>query len=1079
MILPQEDRARVLTQLGINMVVEAGAGTGKTTLLIDRLCLCVLVQKIPVEKLVALTFTDKAAAEIKTRFMTKLQQLVHAIRTGTKDRTLNLVREQFGLKDDDIITRCENTLARLDRASIGTIHSFCAEILKAFPLEAGLAPNAQIDTGQKARYLFEVRWNHFLDEELGLEATRGEQWKTVLPEISLPQLKDFAQELSRVMPVEYNYFAQADFLARFCQTKSARAQALYNLYVAEGKKPRALEKALQWAAISLQRTAAFLTQTPVPPKPEEDCPNVGSASYKNWDPQDTEEAKSIIGFAQAVTPEKQTLFLTAYQLVLPLAQQVRNDCQAAGVLSFDDLIIKTRNLLQQNLYVRRLLKEKFDALFIDEFQDTDPLQGELLLFLAEVKPGTAARWDEVQLQPGKLFVVGDPKQSIYRFRGADITAYDKFTQHILSQKGEKCFLRQNFRCKPDIIEVTNRVCSQAMVQEDSFQPAYEPIFTPDTTRAQAVEWLYIQPDPSGAAGADDYRHNQAERMAQWIKENVGKLQLAEGRPLALRDIAILMRAGTTISIYMDALRRYGLAFNTEVDKDFFRKQEINDFLLFLRAVADPSDTIALAGVLRSPFGGLSDEELLQLGQQHFAQPALEAHPKAAPCWQLIKHFSKQVGRVSLQTLMQTILSDTFLPEACAAAYEGERTLAHLHQFASWAAQYEFESGGTLLSFLADLQSRLAENPDELALPPATETRDALSLLTVHKSKGLEFPVVILADIPRKEVAGASRPATHLFAWQYHMYGLRAGKISDVHLAFLEEEQKKHSKCEEARILYVALTRSKEKLLLLSDGRDGAGKTILPFAAAGLLPDGTVSILTGNDHTLSLPVHAFAYCPPKDFKYKQVVSRQDVPDEAPEALAGWHRQYEKRQADYQYLLQHPKHTPSEGGEWLSEAQQQAAELGTICHRALEKLLGEHETDVAAACAQAAHASGAPARQPEVLELITSFVESPLFKQLKQHKLLACEMPFSRVLADGTTQNGVMDAVLQTPAGEIWVLDYKTDRVSSGQEEALVEAKYHAQLDSYQTAARQIFPQQRVRCFAVFVRTFAAVELEKLQ
>ena len=1079
----QEDRLLVQTQLGVNLVVEAGAGTGKTTLLIERLCLCVLAQGTPVEKLVALTFTDKAAAEIKSRFVAKLQQLLQLLHSDEteetlcqKNDTLQRLLKHFRVKKEDLITRAETTLARLDRAAIGTIHSFCADILKAFPLEAGLAPNAQIDTGQKARQLFEIRWNRFLDQELGLSATRAAQWKRVLAEISLPQLKAFAQELSRLTPVEYNYFSHAEKLADFFLRKADRAQQLYAFYAPEGKKPRALEKALSWAALSLQRTASFLRNTPLPPVPN-DPPALPSAGYKDWDAQDTDEAKAIVQLAQAVTPEKQTVFLEAYQLVHTLAQEVHTYCQEAGILSFDDLIIKTRNLLQQNLYVRRLLKEKTEALFIDEFQDTDPLQGELLFFLCEKKTGTAATWKEVELEPGKLFVVGDPKQSIYRFRGADITAYEQFTGLMLKQGGHKCFLRRNFRSQPDIIEATNQICSRAMVQETSFQPAYEPIFTPLSASGPAVEWLFIRPDPAAPAQADDFRQNQAEQMARWITENVGKLTLADGRKLCLQDIAVLMRAGTTLSIYTDALRRHGIAFNTETDKDFFRKQEINDLLLLLRAIADPEDKIALAGVLRSPLGGLTDDELFQLGRQHFSAEAVEASAKAAPCFQLIKRFSQLSGRLSLQMLVQKLLDETFLPEACAAAYDGERTLAYLHQFAAWAAQYETENDTPLLPFLAELQRRLAENPEDLTLPPATEAKEAVSLLTVHKAKGLEFPVVLLADLSRKELAGASRPPTHLFSWQYGMYGLRAGKISDVNLSFLEEEQKKHSRCEEIRILYVALTRAKEKLILVADGRTSAGKSVTPFAAAGLFPDGEADTLTSPDKQLTLPVNHHLYLQPKTFKYNQAAAKQTETNLSEPALTAWQQQYASRSQAYQSLRQQTvSFAPSEGNTPLfGQAQQQGAELGSICHRALEILLTASATDVSSACAQAARLCAAPDRQAEAAALVAPFVKSDFFQSLLLCKLIACEMPFSRLLADGNTQNGIMDAVVETQDGEIWIVDYKTDSIAPGQEQETLTQKYQSQLESYRQAAQQIFPQKPVRCFAVFIRTFAAAEL----
>ena len=1070
----REDRIRVQTHLGVNRVVEAGAGTGKTTLLIDRLCLCVLAQGMPVEKLVALTFTEKAAAEIKTRFIFKLQQLVQAIRTREADRTLELLRTYFSVPDNELATRAEQALLHLDRAAIGTIHGFCAEILKMFPLEAGLSPHAQIDSGYKATQIFEEHWNRFLDQELGANAPRATTWKQVLTAISLDELELFAQELCAVTPVVYDYYSHCRLLCAQCTEKSARLQELYAFYVPKGKKPRNIEKALTWAADSLKRTVCFLQAEPVPPAPQEPCPV--PTACKDWSAEDFEEAKGIISFAQKITPESQQIFLAAYHLLLPLAQTVRAAQEEQGVLGFDALIIKTRNLLQQNLYVRRVLKEKWDALFIDEFQDTDPVQGELLLFLAEEKAGTATRWQDVRLQPGKLFVVGDPKQSIYRFRGADITAYELFTDLILKQGGEKSFLQTNFRSEPEIIETANQICSRAMVQQSAFQPAYVPICTEKPAQGQAVDWLFITPPVQDKPGADDFRRNQAEQLAQWIAENVGKMQLKDGHLLNYQDIALLTRVGTTSRIYTDALRRYGIAFHTDIDKDFFHKQEINDLLLFLRAVADPEDKIALAGVLRSPFGGFTDEELYQFARAGSLNlPELLKNPSTQSFAGQLHKFCQLAGRVSLYELICQILADTFLPEACASAYDKENTLSYLHQVAAFAQAYEAQNGSNLRGFLTDLQTRLADNPDLFTLSPADESADAVSVLTVHKSKGLEFPVVILADWPRKESGGTLRPAQYLFSWQYNMYGLRAGKICDVNLAFLEEEQKKHSRCEEIRILYVALTRAKEKLVLVADGRSGVEKTAAAFVAAGLWPDGKIPQVTTPDGSLQIPVQYKAYVPPRDFLYRAQTATSANTFLASDWTA-WHQAYTARKAAYDTcLVTSQNYAPSAvaGESLLSSQQQQGAELGTICHRVLEILLSSGGADVTKICEQAAQQVGAAGRAQEAAQLIGPFVKSGLFKEISAYKVLACEMPFTVSLPDGSIQNGVMDAVLQTPQG-IWVIDYKTDQVKPGGERALFAKKYQEQLAQYRQAAQHIFPGQPVRASAVFVRTFASVE-----
>ncbi len=1079
-----EDRHRALTLTGVNLVVEAGAGTGKTTLLIDRLCLCVLVQKIPVEKLVALTFTDKAAAEIKTRFIFKLQELIELVQTekinlpdlqtyqtNKKYKTLRLLREKFALSDADLISRAQAALARLDRASIGTIHSFCAEILKMFPLEAGLSPLAQIDAGQKAAQLFEARWNRFLDKELGLNAPRASQWKEVLGVLSLEELQGLAVSLAALKPVEYDYYSHRTMLAKLCAQKSQQAREWACAHMPKGK-PRSIEKALLWAEKSLLRTQAFLEGKAVPPISQEACPVLSATICKGWEADEQEEARGLVNFAQKITPENQKLFLEACKLVEPLAQEVRALYEQEGVLSFDDLIIKTRNLLQQNLYVRRLLKEKFDALFVDEFQDTDPVQGELLLFLAEEKPGTASRWQEVRLQPGKLLVVGDPKQSIYRFRGADITAYELFTDLILKQGGQKCFLQKNYRSEPEIVAVANEVCARAMVQESAFQPAYVPIFTPKPARGGAVQWLFVRVPEGEKVAADDCRHNQAEQIACWVRDNVGKLQLADGRKMTYADVALLTRVGTNTRIYTDALRRHNIPFVTETDKDFFRKQELNDLLLFLQAVADPEDKIALTGVLRSPFGACTDEQLYQLANEgKLTVSALANDPRTSVCARQILYFSQLAGRVSLKELIEQIIEKTFLPEVCAAAYDGERSLAYLQQFVGLAEQYQTQQNASLVSFLTDLQERL-ENPADFTLPPADETADAVSLLTVHKSKGLEFPVVILADLSRKETGSAGTPPAHLFSWQYNMYGLRAGALCDVNLAFLEEEQKKHSRCEEVRILYVALTRAKEKLILVADNREGAVKAARAFISVGIFPDGQNQLLG----ELAVPVAYHPYRDPHAFRYLQETVAQPTGEIA--SLEQWKNQYEKRFKTYQNLLATSrKQTPSEldAADLLTQSQHHGAELGTICHYALEILFAQPGVSVEQACALGAKRAGVPSRAGEAVELLSPFVLSPVYNALQSCKLIAAEMPFAVTCANKSVQNGIVDAVFQQPDGTLWVVDYKTDRVLSGGEEEVFAQKYQKQLAVYQQAVKQIFTGHTVRASVIFVRTFAVVDL----
>ena len=607
-----------------------------------------------------------------------------------------------------------------------------------------------------------------------------------------------------------------------------------------------------------------------------------------------------------------------------------------------------------------------------------------------------------------------------------------------------------------------------MVQEPAFQPAYVPIFAQHPAKSAALEWLYVKTAPADAkASADDYRHNQAEMIAKWISQHVGNLTLSTGEKLAYKDIALLTRVGTNTRIYTDALRRYGIHFQTETDKDFFHKQEINDLLLILQVIADPEDAIAWVGVLRSPFGGLTDEQLYQLSKQGpFSLEFLRTQELALPCVQAIEPFIQMVGRVSVKELVEKIIASTFLPEVCAACYDAQSSLSYLQQFIGMVAEYEAQQNASLISLLADLKTRFTR-PEQFVLPSTDESADAVSLLTVHKSKGLEFPVVILADLSRKETVLSAHPQQHLFSWQHAMYGLRVGKICDVNLAFLEEEQKKHSRCEEVRILYVALTRA--------DVRSEKNKTTNPFEAVGLLPDGSLDQVSAEGVTI--PVTYQPYEQPANFIYQQHehLSKTRVPLGD---LTTWHDKYEARLASYQAALrQANKQTPSslEETEVLSESQTQGAQLGTVCHTALELLLTQEQTDVVTACRQSAQRHKTAALAEQAVQVLQPFVKSALYTQLLQNRLLAAEMPYVVTLEDGSVQTGIMDSVFETKDQTIWIVDYKTDHVQPGQEKALFEQKYRSQLQAYQQAAKQLFVGKALRVSALFVRTFAVVDL----
>lgn len=1064
MTILTEDRFRVRTHLGVNMVVEAGAGTGKTTLLIDRLCFALLAQGIAAPRLVALTFTEKAGAEIKTRLINKLQAVLRALRTEQPEETLQVLLEHFAISKEVIWQRAEAALNQLDRSPIGTIHSFCSEILRSYPLEAGLPPNADIDSGPRAKGIFEEEWYRFLDQELGLQSTRAAKWKEILPHITLNDLCQCARQMCSGKIEQYDYFSQKEKIMLVCQESAKQAQYLSQAFLEGKKKPRALELALQQAQRRFLQAAHWLQTQELPE--EEKTISVGSVPT-NWEQESVEKARALLRFSAAVDPFVQQRILTAYQLLAPLVQKVRGRCKAEGILSFDDLIIKTRSLLKNNLQVRRKLQESFDVFFIDEFQDTDPAQGELLLFLAEEKGNGATTWQEVKLEKGKLFVVGDPKQSIYRFRGADITAYELFTDLILKQGGEKAYLRQNFRSEREIVALANDVCSVVMVEKPAFQPFYEPIFTAKQDLSAAAELVLIK--KSEDLSADDYRENQARFIACWIEENVGKMSLRDGRKLSYKDIVLLFSSRTQLTPYIHALRRSNIAFSIEEDRDFYHRQEVNDLLNLLRCINDPEDKIALAGVMRSPLGALTDEELYQAykrREQDYRMPS--ENEKVEQLFSQLRYFSACAGKTPLPQFLRELLEKTFLSEVSCIAYDGERSIATLEKIVSLAEGHSLEKPATLGQFLSRIDELMQQELSWLTALSEKEATDAVNIMTVHKSKGLEFPVVILADISKQE-ASSNKKSDHLYSWQYDLHGLRVGKYPDMNLAWLEEEQILHAQCEQVRLLYVALTRAREKIIVVGNEKSETKTTACMFMKAGRFPqeDQKETILGLED---GLRVRYETPRNPATFIYQQ---KTDIlSPENKLLLQHWPSAYEKRQTQYQqHLQQILPQNPSDLADGRLQ-DQDAMDLGTAIHTALAHIWQQKkgvEDAIYCACMSLDRADLIfPAQN-----ILKPYVQSDLFDTLRSMKTWGVEMPFFQRLEQGTLR-GVIDLLLEDDKGLLWVIDYKTDQIS---EENLIQSaqKYAAQLSAYKQAVEALYPSKIVKSAVIFVRNMKMIEL----
>ncbi|HLY10858.1 MAG TPA: UvrD-helicase domain-containing protein [Planctomycetota bacterium] len=915
----QADRDRAIRS-SKNLAVTAGAGTGKTTLLVDKILHRVLADNVKIERILALTFTEKAANEMRHRLRIALRK---------RDR-----------------------LEGLEKAEIGTIHGFCAHLLREFPLEAGVAPDVEVDDGAVFRRRFDAAWPKWLDRELGPDARRPNVWKEVLRKVTLRELRDLAVGLSSFSVPDGRRAGGPALLAGYVTEFSAKVPKLAGALAGKAEPQKSIKGAVEGVALKLAKDVAKLDES---------------------------------------------LIAKAVGLIDDFATEFRADFLRSGHVSFDGILLLVHRLLHSDVFpgVIASLRDRYQCILVDEFQDTDPVQGEIIRKLAEDASG--------RLVPGKLFIVGDPKQSIYSFRGADIIAYQGIVDELLRQGGEPVVLRTNFRSHGKILDLVNATFSRVIQKNARLQPPYEPI-EPAEDAKQSFPDPTIEAILIDDASADESREMEAEEIAEWI----------EAHPdIPKKDIAILLRSLVDVTKYLEALRARKIPYVVEGEKYFYGTSEVVDFVNVLRAVANPHDRLAVVGVLRSPYGGVSDQDLYD------RRKSLDYRlPSPWPIFGYLKRWHAESGKTGVRDLVDLIFRDISALEIAQSGYHGEQAVANLLKLRAKAAELESKAGCTLREFLDAAMLAVRDLEEEGESPLADETLDAVRILSIHRAKGLEYPVVILPDLHRAK-QGRQIPTVR-YDWPTGTLGVKLGDAMNAGAAALGHLDREREREEWRRLLYVAVTRAKELLLLLGS----AGAKDESFLGL-LLPD--------LQNHARLAVKKFVRPP---FRAPPELASKKVPDWEP-FLAKWkEREGNERPAE---RFTSPSRMEEAGGVdrilFTSEASlppSRASEIGTACHAVLEHLDFK-----------------APAipegTDPDAAAILRKFFKSAPFKALAKSEIVARELPFV-IPREGQVIQGVIDVVYRS-GGKTYVADYKTD--------TLVEPeKYGLIRDVYTEAVRRV-------------------------
>ena len=845
-LVDEAARKRAVSDLDTSLCVEAGAGTGKTSLLVDRFISIVASGRAPCSRIVAITFTEKAAGEMKIRLRLELKRRL----------------EEAGA-DGSVRKRLEEASIDLERAPISTIHSFAALILREHPIEAGIDPDfTQLDALESSLFLDEC-WNDFL-------ARAADEWSDTIRRFivsggSIDTLRTMADALferraerscenifegdrrhARAGSEHVNGAAGPEALtlrdsfARAAEELSALARDQCKSPHDRGHEAimRFIEGLRDLDRLEGDELSYLLLTLPLPKN---------KGNRENWrTPESCARQKGIFKeLAEAQEIERRRFadgtrdsLEAFFDSFLAFVEARKHE---SGVLDFDDLLIKVRELCKDPGALDRL-RERYRFILVDEFQDTDPVQAEIIYLLA----GAPGSGDRMELEPGKLFIVGDPKQSIYRFRKADVEMYERVKGHVSSGGGARLAITQNFRSVPGVIDWVNDTFSEIMIPPDegAFQPRYEPIHARRAAgRAPAVVLLDLELGEEDA-GSEDVRRREGEAVARVIRRliesgvAVTDAKTKEIRPVEYGDIAVMYPGTTGIDYYEEPLRAERIPYIVEGGKLFYAREEIRDLASVIWAIEDPFDALALVGSLRSPLFGFSDEELFLFkragGRFNYLDPGAEALETnadiAAACGLLAElHFSRN-GRGPAGTIRELLHRTKYL-ELSLLRPHGTQRVSNIRKALSSARSFE-EKGHSYRRFARWFRDQELFASPESESPVVEEGRRAVRLLTIHKAKGLQFPVVILANLIQRR-----RHSSRILVERGTELSFKLGPLLETsdHAAAAERERLR-DEAETVRLMYVVSTRAGHMLVIPRTPKEGSYFALVKGRLAGEEPN---------------------------------------------------------------------------------------------------------------------------------------------------------------------------------------------------------------------------------------------------
>jgi ATP-dependent helicase/nuclease subunit A len=1088
-LTPEQERA--VARRDGSLMVRAGAGTGKTTVLVERFVRAVVEDGVAVEAVLAITFTEKAAAEMKTRVRRRFLEL--------------------GRREDARAT---------EGAWISTIHGFCSRVLRAHALSAGIDPDFRVLDELEAERIagdaFDASLERFIGQ--GEDPERLEMVAAYTPD-----------RLGDMVRTAYSHLrSRGERRPRLEETRAPEPAGEAEGLEAAGRAVLAelgraeVTASVEDAIASVERCLALVASRPLADPGEiRDRELSFGGRAKVLCTAACDAYREAYGAWKALcTARREHRDHTLLRELLALFdERYEAGKRRRSGLDFEDLELVARDLLVADEGLREQYRERFVHVLVDEFQDTNPLQNELL----------------EQIGRDNLFRVGDERQSIYGFRHADVEVFRRHWAAAV-EAGRAESITVNFRSRGEVLDAIDHAFEQLWGGE--FEPLREApghrggpgpaveLLVTDRSKPRWDDALGTD-DPFGAAlhGVTPWRAAEARLLARRVDE------LVSGSDYDWSDVVLLFRATTSIGFYERALEERGIPTHVVGGRGYWTQQQVADLRHWLGALANPRDELALYSVLASPLGGLSLDAVALIGL-HARDLRRDVYRTIAEPDGLTELLPQEDGRrldrfvslyeaeraaaprVSLETLLDRAVTQTGYDRHILSLPSGTRRMANVRKLMRMAREYEAEEGRDLRGFIDALAERDLVQSREGEAPLEAEALDAVRLMTIHRAKGLEFPVVCVADLGKdgKEDDGALRISED-GSLGLRLASLEGGTVNSAELERIKAEQRRADEAEEQRIFYVAATRAKERLILSgatdleqppepADLKEPMRWVLRGFAAddaiprALLTPAAADELLPAADRA---PVRPEPAEPGGAAQPELGLAALPAPRALPVSRLSYSSLEAYRRCSYRFYLERalglsaverpgsPSPAPAAGIGALLR--------GSLVHLLLERL--DFRRPVVPADAEIAallEAHGAPYGSDEVADLrdmVERFAGSALRERIAGAARVRTELPFAFTLtppgAGGRSLliNGVVD-VHATESSGLLVVDYKSDALDGRDPAELTAEAYSTQRLVYALAALRSGAErvEVVHCFlerpeAPAVASFEAGDAARLE